>query len=271
MPGDFAARSLASRVCSTISSTWPSTMRPTRFKYARRWRSMSLSSSGLRRSQSTMPTRTTAATPASGSQSCQSFRSSFNANLFRCGYILRGDARISQRADSADADFHDVACGQRAHARGRAGRDHVAGFQRHHLCDEAHYNITAKDHFRRVSRLFPDSIHVGFHGDTGGIELGFDDRAEGAESIEALSARELHVEFLQVAGGHVVEAGVAQDVGADVFAVFRVIAPARDDDGQLAFLVHAPRDARVDDGFFRSDDRRGRFKKNKWPSGRFIA
>src|SRR5580698_7039218 len=271
MPGDFAAGSLASRAWSTISSTWPSTMRPTRFKYARRWRSMSFSSSGLRRSHSTMPTTTTAATPASGSQSCQSFRSSFNGNLFRCGSILRGDDGISERADSADADFHDVAGGQRTDARGRAGGDHIPGFQRHHLRDEADYNINGKDHFRRVSRLFPDSIHVGFDGDAGGIELRFDDRAEGAERVEAFAARELHVEFLQVAGGYVVEAGVAEDVGADAFDVFQVMAAAGDDDGQLAFMVDALRDARVDDRFFGSDDRRWGFKKNERLGGRVVA
>src|SRR5580698_9861103 len=185
---------------------------------------MSVSSSGLRRSHRTMPTSTTTAMPASGSHSCQSFRSSLNASLFRCGSILRGDDGISERADAADAHFDYVASSQRAHARGRAGGDHVAGFERHHLCDEADYNINGKDHFRRVSGLFPDSIHVGFHGDTGGIELRFDDRAEGAESVEALAARELHVEFLQVAGGYVVEASVAQDVGADAFDVLQVIA-----------------------------------------------
>src|SRR5271168_62915 len=193
---------------------------------------MSLSSSGLRRSQSTRPTRTTTATPASGSQSCQSFRSSFNACLcirhresvsygrivgtFCCvnkgarpglrdgrykvkckepALRLRDDG-ISERADTADADFDDVAGGQRAHARGRAGGDHVAGFQRHHLRDKADYSINGKDHFRRVSRLFPDSIHVGFDGDAGGSELRFEDGAEGAKRVEALAASELHVEFL---------------------------------------------------------------------------
>src|SRR5271170_574737 len=231
MPAGLAAGSFASRACSTISRTWPSTMRPTRFRYARRWRSMSVSSSGLRRSHSTTPTRTTAATPASGSQSCQSFRSSFNACLFRCGSILRGDDGIAERADSANADFDDVARSQRAHTRGRAGGDYVAGFERHHLRDEADYNINGKDHFLRVSRLFPDSIHVGFDFDAGGVELRFEDGTEGAESVEALAAGELDVEFLQVAGGDVVEAGVAEDVGGDGFGFVQVRAAARDDDG----------------------------------------
>src|SRR5580692_7119106 len=231
MPGDFAAGSLASRAWSTISSTWPSTMRPTRFKYARRWRSMSFSSSGLRRSHSTMPTTTTAATPASGSKSCQSVRSSFNAYLFRCGSILRGDDGISERADSADADFDDIASDQRPHTRGRAGGDHVARLKRHHLRNEADYSINGKDHFRRVSRLFPDSIHEGFDGDARGIDLRFEDGAEGAESVEAFAAGELDVEFLQVAGGDVVEAGVAEDVGRDAFGFFQVIAAAGDDYG----------------------------------------
>src|SRR5580698_6475 len=174
---------------------------------------MSVSSSGLRRSHRTMPTSTTTAMPASGSHSCQSFRSSLNASLFRCGSILRGDDGISERADAADAHFDYVPSSQRAHARGRAGGDHVAGFERHHLCDEADYNINGKDHFRRVSRLFPDSVLIGFDGGAGGSELRFEDGAEGAECVEAFAAGELAIESLQVTGGDFVEAGVAEDVG----------------------------------------------------------
>src|SRR5580700_7829391 len=162
---------------------------------------MSVSSSGLRRSHSTMPTRTTTAMPASGSHSCQSFG-------------------ISERADAADAHFDYVASSQRAHARGRAGGDHVAGFERHHLCDEADYNINGKDHFRRVSRLFPDSVLIGFDGGAGGSELRFEDGAEGAECVEAFAAGELAIESLQVTGGDFVEAGVAEDVGGGGFVVF---------------------------------------------------
>src|SRR5271156_2476515 len=264
MPGDFAVGSFASRACSTISRPWPSTMRPTRLRYARRWRSTSPASSGLRRSQRTRPMRTTTATPASGSQSCQSFRSSFNACLFRCGLILRGDDGISERADSADADFDNIAGGERAHTRGRAGSDHVTRLKRHHLRDEADYSINGKDHFRRVSRLFPDSIHEGFNGDAGRGELRFEDGTEGAKCVEAFAAGELDVEFLQVAGGDVVEASVAEDVRRDAFSFLQVIAAAGDDDGQLAFVVHAFRDARVNDRLFGSDHRGRRLQKDQW-------
>src|SRR5271154_6877568 len=194
--------------------------------------------------------RTTTATPASGSQSCQSFRSSFNACLFRCGLILRGDDGISERADSADADFDNIAGGERAHTRGRAGSDHVTRLKRHHLRDEADYSINGKDHFRRVSRLFPDSIHVGFDADAGGIDLGFEDGSEGAESVEAFAAGELDIEFLQVAGGVVVEAGVAEDVGGETFICVQMITAAGGDDGEPGLVGHAVRDPWVDDWLF---------------------
>src|ERR1700733_12920957 len=71
----------------------------------------------------------------------------------------RSDHRISQRADAADTDFHDVACSQRPNARGRAGGNDVARFKRHHLRDKANYNIKRKNHFCWVSKLFPVSIH----------------------------------------------------------------------------------------------------------------
>ena len=47
--------------------------------------------------------------------------------------------------------------------------------------------------------------------------FGFDDRAEGAERVEALAARVLAIEPLEIAGGDVVEARIAGDVGLDVF------------------------------------------------------
>ena len=48
------------------------------------------------------------------------------------------------------------------------------------------------------------------------IEIGLDARAEGAEGVEALAARELHVLLLQVARGDVVRAGEAEDDVAPV-------------------------------------------------------
>ena len=87
-----------------------------------------------------------------------------------------------------------------------------------------------------------------------GVEFGFEDGAEGAKSVEAFPARELDVEFLQVARGDVVEAGVAEDVGGGVF-IRRANCEQRRPmiDGEFAFVVHALRNRRQDDRFFWSD------------------
>ena len=99
--------------------------------------------------------------------------------IYACAVLLRGDDWIFQRADAADADFDDVAGGQRAHTGRRAGGDHVAWFERHHLRNEADYSINGKDHFRRVSRLFPGSIHESFEREAGRREFGFEDGPKG--------------------------------------------------------------------------------------------
>jgi hypothetical protein len=74
--------------------------------------------------------------------------------------------------------------------------------------------------------------------------------------VSKLLARPLAVEFLEIAGGDVVEAGVAKDVGADVFIGVEQMAAAADDNGDFAFVVDALGDAGEDDGFFGRDDRR---------------
>src|ERR1700677_116682 len=55
----------------------------------------------------------------------------------------------------------------------------------------------------------------------------------------------------QGAGGRVVQAGVAEDVGAHVVSVAQLRAAPADDHGELAFVINALRTGRHDDGFFR--------------------
>src|SRR5271156_1331323 len=156
--------------------------------------------------------------PASGAHSCQSFKISFNIRLcagiesiFRS--VIRPDHRISERTDSAHADFDHVPGRKRTHARRSAGGNEVTRLERHHLRDETDYNIKGKDHFGRVSILFPGTVHESLDRGIRQIERSFKNRAEGAEGIEAFGAGELDVELLQIARGDFVQAGVAENVG----------------------------------------------------------
>ena len=67
-----------------------------------------------------------------------------------------------------------------------------------------------------MSVLLQLAVETGFDGDAGGeVDLVGDERADGAEGVEALGAGPLAVGFLQVAGGDVVDDGVAADIGRD--------------------------------------------------------
>ena len=89
--------------------------------------------------------------------------------------------------------------------------------------------------------LFNDAVETGGDGYGGfeGVDFVGDDGACGAEGVEALGAAPLAVGLLKVAGGDVVDDGVAADVGADVFVGAEFAATAADDDGEFALVVDA--------------------------------
>ena len=76
------------------------------------------------------------------------------------------------------------------------------------------------------------------HAQVADVEVGLDPRPERAERVEALGAGELAVLALQVARGHVVADGVAEDHVGDLLHRHVAADPA-DHDGQLALVVHA--------------------------------
>src|SRR5690606_14514096 len=118
---------------------------------------------------------------------------------------------VRQCADALDADADLVADLQRADSRGRAGQDHVAGDQRHDGADVGDQGGDVVDELAGAPGL-PD-LAVDRRGErqVTGVEVGLDPRAERAEGVEALGPGELDVLLLQVAGGDVVGAGVAED------------------------------------------------------------
>jgi hypothetical protein len=95
-----------------------------------------------------------------------------------------------------------------------------------------------------------------------------DPRAERTESVEALAAGPLAVSLLQVARGHVVRRGIAEDEVAGIFCTDPAAALG-DDDGEFRFMFDLVRLWGQYDGFTRADDRRGWFEKEQGQIGHF--
>ena len=127
--------------------------------------------------------------------------------------------RITQHADSRNADLDSVSGDERTDACGRAGGDDVAGKQGHHAGDPANQEGARINHERGVAGLAHSVVDARFDEDVGGIELGFDVRTDRAKGVEAFTARELHVSLLEVAGSDVIQAGVAENVGERVIGI----------------------------------------------------
>src|SRR5271156_618238 len=186
-------------------------------------------------------------------------------SLFPRGY------RISQRPNSADAHLDRVAGRERPDPRGSSRGDHVAGKQRHHLRYPMNYSIGGKEHLAGVSELLALSVNMRFDGGGSDDPFGFDERADGAESVEALAARELNVAYLEVASRDVVQASVAENVAAQIFSGGRPIARFADNDGEFAFVIHALRDGWNQNGFIRPDHRARRLQENQRLLRNFVA
>src|SRR5690349_12580714 len=130
--------------------------------------------------------------------------------------------RITQHSDSRDTDLHGIAGHQWAYASGRASSDDIAGTERHHARNPANQERAGINHQRSVARLADRSIYTRFDENVRGIEIGFDVRANGAEGVEAFAARKLYVALLDIARSHVIEAGIAENVGQGVIGIAKL-------------------------------------------------
>src|ERR1019366_8140151 len=87
------------------------------------------------------------------------------------------------------------------------------------------------------------AIHVGLHAYAfPGIEVRRHHRADRTKGVEPLGPGPLTIFFLQVARGHVVDAGIAVYVRAHVIPLAQAVTALADHDSQLAFVVHALRE-----------------------------
>src|SRR5208337_4902805 len=167
------------------------------------------------------------------------------------------DDPIPQRSDPRNADLHHVSRLHRTDARRGTGGDHVPRHERHHLRTIPDDLVQWKDEIGGGAVLLALAIDAGFHGHAlPRVGLVADDRPDRAESIEALAAGPLPVFALQVARGHVVQAGVAADVRPHVLVRAHVAAALADHHRQFAFEVHPLGDGRVHHVFLRPDHRR---------------
>ena len=97
----------------------------------------------------------------------------------------------------------------------------------------------------------------------GWVETGLDVRADGAECIETLGAGELHIAFLKIPRGDVIEAGVAQNEGKRVVRVSQMRAAAAKNEGEFAFVFHLLRVFREHDRFLGTDEGGRRLEKHQ--------
>src|SRR5947208_12876473 len=143
-----------------------------------------------------------------------------------------GTEALARGAEALDAELDHVAVGEEArrllaesHAGRRAGRDHVAGEERHELADIAHEGRDVEDQVLSRARLLGLAIDLEPHGEVmhvGNLVGRREKRAERREGIAALAfhplaaALELEGPFrivvVQDVTGDVIERGVPLDV-----------------------------------------------------------
>src|SRR5579859_716915 len=185
--------------------------------------------------------------------------------------ILRSAHRITQYANTGNGHFDSVARDERPHARRSACGDHVSGEQRHHAGNPANQERHGINHEGSIAGLADRAVDAGFDDKARRIEHRFDVWADGAKSVEALAARELHIALLQIARGDVVEARVAKQIRKCVVRITQLGAAAPDNDGKFAFVFDLFGIFRENNGFFLTDDGSRRLQKNQRLFGYFVA
>src|SRR3974390_1537014 len=148
--------------------------------------------------------------------------------------------RVAKRSHTLDRHSDRIARLQRTHSCRSSRGDHVAGFLRHYLRDVTHHHIERKDEIGSRAVLAEFAVDAGLHSHpTPGIEPVDHHRTDRAKGVEAFRAHPLPVLVLQVTGGHVVDAGIAEDEFPHVVALAKAMAAFADNHTELAFIVNA--------------------------------
>src|SRR6478609_8155223 len=161
--------------------------------------------------------------------------------------VARSLDRVGQDSDPGDRDRADVTGFYRREGARTAGQHNVPGTQ----CqvagevDESLGDVTGELAGIGGGEKFP--VDVDGHRDAGGVEVGFDPRPDGRESVAVLGLGHHLVEWDLVDGGDVVADGVAEYRRGDVGGG-QVAAGASDDDGEFGLDVYLAEMVVQDDG-----------------------
>src|SRR5262245_57074447 len=182
----------------------------------------------------------------------------------------RSDDGIGERAHAADLDHDTVAGHERTDPRRGAGRQDVAGLERHEAGHVLYQGRDREDELIGVRVLAAVAVHPAFDLELRRVEAHGDAGSEGRERIEALGARVLDVLLLQLAGGDIAQAGDAEDVMGRIGGAHARSRPA-DDDGHLRFVIDAARPGRGANRFLGADDRRRRLQEHERLGGQRLV
>src|SRR5580692_10127456 len=178
---------------------------------------------------------------------------------------------VAERSDALDRDGYLVAVGQRPDAGRGAGQQHVAGQQRHHGADVADQLGHVVQQLRRPRVLLDLTVHRRAQLQVSRVQVGLDPRAERAERVEPLGPGPLAVPGLEIPGGDVVGAGVAEDDLRHPLGGHVPAEPA-DHDGQLALEIDPLGQLdRAGHRVARPGHRRGRLQDDDRLGGRLAA
>src|SRR5687767_1397675 len=127
-------------------------------------------------------------------------------SMLSCSYTFKANHGITQTRVTHDLDFHDITIGQRRNSVRRSGCDQVSGFERHDPADVRDQKRDAECHVGRAAMLPDLPVHAAFDLEAPPINIRRNEiGTDRTKRVEAFSASELNVQFLEIARGHVIE------------------------------------------------------------------
>src|SRR2546423_2089174 len=151
---------------------------------------------------------------------------------------------VLQRADAPHTNPEHVHRDHRPDTLGRPRRNQVSRKQRHHLGNEAHYDVDPKNEIPCVALLTDRAIHTGFDANSRpGINFICNQWANWTEGIEAFCAGPLIVFVLQVTRGEIIYARITEDVRTNILFGRNFVAWLTDHDPEFSFVVRALRNS----------------------------
>src|SRR6266436_2663560 len=134
------------------------------------------------------------------------------------------------------------------------------------------YDIQGKNKIYRGAVLPDLAVDASLHSDAvPGVNFIADHGANRAERVETLGPGPLAVFFLQVTGGDIIDAGVAEYVGTNILVSADLVTGLGQHDAEFAFMVHAVGDFRPANLPSRRQQSRWRFQEDQWLNWDIVA